>query len=118
MGDGDMKTDMGVIVVDDAPALGKRVELHEGTVGDALQLIEAQRNGTTGVDFLFLALSIALRVDGKRFTVAELHAMPMRCTAALLRLGPRALEVNMFLPKEGDDADDDTVTPEPADPKS
>lgn len=115
MGDGDMKTE-GVIVVDDAPELGARVELREGTVGDALRLLEAQRNGTTGNDFMFLALSVSLHINGKRFTPDELLAMPMHCANALLRLAPRALQVNLFTPKE--DGDEDAEEPPIDDPKS
>lgn len=116
MGDGDMKTETGV-VVSDAPELGARVELHEGTVGDALALIDAQRNGVTGMAFMFMALAISLRIDGKRYSVEELHALPMRCTNALLRIAPRALEINMFTTR-ADDAEDTDSEPEPHDPKS
>lgn len=114
MGDGDMKTD-GVITVH-APELGAHVELHEGTVGDALRMIDAQQAGITGVPFMLEALAISLRVDGKRYSVDELKALPMRCTNALLRIGPQALEVNRFFPKE--DGDDDATEAEPRDPKS
>lgn len=116
MGDGDMKTETGAVVVNDAPELGTRVELHEGTVGDALQLMDAQRNGVTGMAFLFMALAVSLRIDGKRYTVDELHALPMRCTSALMRIGMRALEINMFTVRDG--AEDSDTEPGPRDPKS
>lgn len=115
MGDGDMKTE-GVITVTDAPELGACVELREGTVGDALRLLEAQRTGITGNDFLFLALSVSLHINGKRYTPDELLAFPMHCANALLRLAPRALAVNLFTPRE--DGDESEPEPEPDDPKS
>lgn len=112
---GDMKSE-GAIVVDDAPELGGRVELVEGTVGDALRLIEAQQAGITGVRFTLEALSISLRVDGRRLSVDELLALPVNCTnALLLRVGPRALEFNRFFPQtEGEDNPE--IKPVDADP--
>lgn len=116
MGDGDMKTE-GVVVINDAPELGAHVELHEGTVGDALQLIDAQQAGVTGIQFVLLALAVSLRINGERRTVEQLKALPVRCTNSLLRIGQQALEVNRFFPKANDD-DTADVEPEPPDPKS
>lgn len=116
MADGDMKND-GAIVIDDAPELGGHVELVEGTVGDALRLIEAQQAGVTGVRFTLETLAISLRVDGKRLNMDELLALPVNCTnALLLRVGPRALELNRFFPRvEGEE--DPESNPEDSDPK-
>lgn len=91
--DGDIKTD-GVRVVD-APELGARVELHEGTVGDALMLMNASGE-MPRFEFLMLTLSLSLRVDGKRFTLDELKALPGSKLKALLRIAPQAVEINQF----------------------
>lgn len=116
MPDGNVNNE-NVIAIDDAPELGGRVELHEGTVGDALRLIEAQQAGVTGVRFTLEALSISLRVDGKRLSVDDLLALPVNCTnALLLRVGPRALDLNRFFPHvEGEDNPE--AVPDDADPK-
>lgn len=115
---GDVQSDVQVVAVEDAPELGARVELVEGTVGDALHLIDQQQAGITGVRFTLEALAISLRVDGRRLTVDEIKALPVKCTnALLLRLGPRALELNRFFPREGGE-DEEQEEPETPDPKS
>lgn len=115
MDGGRMKSD-GAIVVTDVPELADRVELVEGTVGDALRLMDMQRAGNTGIPFIFECLAISLRLDGKRLSVEELHALPMHCLSALLRLGNQALEVNKFFP--ADDEEEEAAPAEPVDPKS
>lgn len=105
MGDGDMKTEEGAILVD-APDLGARVELVEGNVGDALRLIDVARTQSHFV-FLMEALAVSLRIDGRRFTADELRAMPGRKTRALLALGPQAINLNSFFEPGADTEDDE-----------
>lgn len=106
---------MDGIVTVDAPKLGAHVELHEGTVGDALRLIEAQQSGAVGFSFMLEALAISLRVDGRRMTVEELKALPMSATSALMRIGTQALEINRFFTRE--ESDDTEAAPVDDDPK-
>lgn len=113
MGDGNSKLPEGIITVD-APVLGAKVELHEGTVGDALRLIEAQQSGLVGFSFMLEALAISLRVDGKRLTVEQLKALPMKSTNTLMRIGTQALELNRFFSREDGE---ESGGQEPTDPK-
>lgn len=103
MGDGDMKTEDGAILVD-APHLGARVELVEGNVGEALRLIEVART-QSHFEFLMEALAVSLRIDGRRYTADELRAMPGRKTRALLEVAPKAIELNSFFVPEPEDGE-------------
>lgn len=105
--DGDtIKTD-GVIVVD-APELGTHVVLVEGNVGDALMLMD-KAAGMPRYEFLMLTLSISLRIDGKPVTLEQIKAMPGSKLKALLRIAPKAVELNQFFESVADDEED----PEP-----
>lgn len=91
----------------DEPTLGAHVELIEGTVGDALALIEL--NGKVpNLELGFHALAVSLRVDGRRFTVDELKQLPGSTMPALLRLSSDAIALNNFFPAvtpEGDETE-------------
>ena len=107
-GDEHIKTD-GVLIVD-APDLGALVELREGTVGDALALMDAAPT-LPRFEFLLMTLAVSLRIDGRSFTLAELKNLPGRKLAALLRIAPQAVELNQFFPAATDEGED-------AEPKS
>lgn len=101
MMDGDAKP-IGTKTID-APDLGARVELVEGNVGDAMMLMDSAGK-LPRLEFLLLAVSVSLRIDGRRYTLDELKAMPGRKARALLGLANDAMALNQFFPAdEGED---------------
>lgn len=77
------------------PELGNLVELREGTVGDILPLA-AQAGELSTADLMLRVLAASLFADGVRVTEDALRALPARRFRELMKLGPRALEINGF----------------------
>jgi hypothetical protein len=105
MMDGDAKTITGPTTID-APDLGAHVELVEGNVGDAMMLMDSAGK-LPRLEFLLLAVSVSLRIDGRRYTLDELKAMPGRKARALLGLANQAMALNQFFPATDDESEDD-----------
>ncbi len=82
----------------DAPELGANVEMVEGTIGEILPLMLASDTESEGAraDMALQALAVSLRIDGVQLTVADLQKLGARKFRALMRLAPKALEVNGF----------------------
>jgi hypothetical protein len=83
----------------DAPELGASVFLNECTVGEMMPLLAIAESGDT-YRLMIAALSATLEIDGKRQSTADLEGMNARKLKTLMKLGPRALQINSIIPED------------------
>jgi hypothetical protein len=83
----------------DAPLLGASVFLNECTVGEMMPLLKLAETGDT-YRLMIAALAATLEIDGVRQSEADLEAMNARKLKALMKLGPRALQINSIIPED------------------
>lgn len=89
-------------VIVDAPTLGEKVELVEGTIGEILPLMTMGENMADGdnATLALSALAVSLRINGTQLSLADLQKLGARKLKALMALAPKALEVNGFSIKQ------------------